>query len=154
VLTSAVVPLREPAAVDLRARLRPDVKPSEVQALLERGVRIPVRAEPHISLEEVDSDEVVVRITATPEAESDGSRLADEILAAIGRLAIEGQTEERRVARVAKRRAPTDDDGRDGDAGRFSGATEGIEPDDRGAGRQDADRAGSVGRVDARGDVR
>ena len=39
VLTSAVVPLREPAAVDLRARLRPDVKPSEVQTLLENGVR-------------------------------------------------------------------------------------------------------------------
>ena len=35
VLSSAVVPLREPAAVDLRARLRPDVKPSEVQQLLQ-----------------------------------------------------------------------------------------------------------------------
>ena len=51
VLTSAVVPLREPAAVDLRARLHPDVKPSEVQRLLEVGVKTPVRAEPHISLE-------------------------------------------------------------------------------------------------------
>jgi small-conductance mechanosensitive channel len=30
VLSAAVVPLREPAAVDLRARLRPDVRPSEV----------------------------------------------------------------------------------------------------------------------------
>ena len=80
VLSSAVVPLREPAAVDLRARLRPDVKPSEVQELLHRGVRIPVRAEPHISLEEIDSDEVVVRIAATPESEEDGPRLADEVL--------------------------------------------------------------------------
>ena len=61
VLARRVVPLREPAAVDLRARLRPDVKPSEVQALLERGVTTPVRAEPHIALEEVDADEVVVR---------------------------------------------------------------------------------------------
>src|SRR5829696_7571836 len=43
VLTSAVVPLREPAAVDLRARLRPDVKPSEVQQLLQDAVRTPVR---------------------------------------------------------------------------------------------------------------
>ena len=83
VLTSAVVPLREPAAVDLRARLRPDVKPSEVQKLLETGVRIPVRAEPHISLEEIDSDEVIVRIAATPESEADGPRLADEVLSAI-----------------------------------------------------------------------
>jgi hypothetical protein len=42
-----------------------------------------VRAEPHIGLEEIDADELVVRIAATPAAESDGPRLADEILAAI-----------------------------------------------------------------------
>jgi small conductance mechanosensitive channel len=84
VLTAAVVPLREPAAVDLRARLRPDVRPSDLQALLEDNVRTPTRSEPHISLEEVDRDEVIVRIAATPLAESDGPRLADEVLAAIG----------------------------------------------------------------------
>jgi len=99
VLSSAVVPLREPAAVDLRARLRPDVKPSEVQQLLETGVRIPVRAEPHISLEEIDSDEVVVRIAATPESEADGPRLADEVLAAIASVTREGDTDERMAAR-------------------------------------------------------
>jgi hypothetical protein len=43
-----------------------------------------VRAEPHISLEEVDRDEVIVRIAATPVSESDGPQLADEVLAAIG----------------------------------------------------------------------
>jgi hypothetical protein len=84
VLSAAVVPLREPAAVDLRARLRPDVKPSALQSLLEENVRTPVRSEPHISLEEVDHDEVVVRIAATPVNDSDGPGLADEILAAIG----------------------------------------------------------------------
>jgi small conductance mechanosensitive channel len=99
VLTSAVVPLREPAAVDLRARLRPDVKPSEVQRLLEEGVRIPVRHEPHISLEEIDSDEVVVRIAATPESEADGPRLADEVLSAIASVTREGDTDERMAAR-------------------------------------------------------
>jgi small-conductance mechanosensitive channel len=99
VLSSAVVPLREPAAVDLRARLRPDVKPSEVQELLHRGVRIPVRAEPHISLEEIDSDEVVVRIAATPESEEDGPRLADEVLSAIASVTREGDTDERMAAR-------------------------------------------------------
>src|SRR4051812_16372236 len=83
VLTAAVVPLREPASVDLRARLRPDVRPSDLQALLEDTVRTPVRSEPHISLEEVDRDEVIVRIAATPVSESDGPRLADEVLAAI-----------------------------------------------------------------------
>ena len=103
VLTSAVVPLREPAAVDLRARLRPDVKPSEVQELLQQGVRIPVRAEPHISLEEIDSDEVVVRIAATPESEEDGPRLADEVLSAIASVTREGDTAERLAARDARR---------------------------------------------------
>ena len=83
VLTAAVVPLREPASVDLRARLRPDVTPSDVQALLEDTVQTPVRGEPHISLEEIDRDEVVVRIAATPLADADGPRLADEVLAAI-----------------------------------------------------------------------
>ena len=47
-------------------------------------VRTPTRSEPHISLEEVDRDEVVVRIAATPLSESDGPKLADEVLAAIG----------------------------------------------------------------------
>ncbi len=102
VLSSAVVPLREPAAVDLRARLRPDVKPSEVQRLLHEGVRIPVRAEPHISLEEIDSDEVVVRIAATPESEEDGPRLADEVLSAIASITREGDTDERMAARTAR----------------------------------------------------
>jgi small-conductance mechanosensitive channel len=84
VLTSAVVPLREPAAVDLRARLRPDVRPSDLQALLENNVQTPTRTEPHISLEEVDRDEVIVRIAATPVEDADGPQLADEVLAAIG----------------------------------------------------------------------
>jgi small-conductance mechanosensitive channel len=84
VLSSAVVPLREPAAVDLLARLRPDVRPSDVQTLLEDAIETPVRGEPTISLEEVDADEVVVRIQATPLSDDDGPRLADEVLAAVG----------------------------------------------------------------------
>jgi small-conductance mechanosensitive channel len=99
VLSAAVVPLREPAAVDLIARLRPDVRPSEVQQLLRDAIDIPIRAEPHISLEEIDSDEVVVRVAATPEDENDGPRLADEILSAISHATREGHTEERRLRR-------------------------------------------------------
>jgi small conductance mechanosensitive channel len=101
VLSAAVVPLREPAGVDLRARLRPDVKPTDVQEMLETYVETPMRGEPHVSLEEIDADEVVVRIGATPLVESDGPRLADEILAAIAELAQEGNTEERLQARQA-----------------------------------------------------
>jgi small-conductance mechanosensitive channel len=100
VLSAAVVPLREPAGVDLRARLRPDVKPTDVQGMLDEHLTISVRGEPNIILEEIDADEVVVRITATPETDSDGPRLADEILAAISALAQEGHTEERMRARM------------------------------------------------------
>jgi small-conductance mechanosensitive channel len=98
VLSAAVVPLREPAGVDLRARLRPDVKPTDVQHMLDRHLRTATRTPPTISLEEVDAEEVVVRIQATPDVESDGPRLADEILAAISSLAQEGHTEERLAA--------------------------------------------------------
>jgi small-conductance mechanosensitive channel len=100
VLSAAVVPLREPSGVDLRARLRPDVKPSDVQSVIDSHIDTPTRGEPRIELEEIDADEVVVRIRATPESEADGPRLADEILAAISSLAQEGYTEERQVARA------------------------------------------------------
>jgi small-conductance mechanosensitive channel len=86
VLSAAVVPLREPASVSLRARLRAGVQPSEIQKMLDDAVTVPTRSRPHIGLEEVDAEEVVVRIAATPESSSDGSKLADEILAAVGRL--------------------------------------------------------------------
>ena len=51
----------------LFARLRPRrAGPSDVQTLLEDAISTPVRGEPTIALEEVDADEVVVRIQATP----------------------------------------------------------------------------------------
>lgn len=83
VLSVAVVPLREPAGVDLRARLRPGVTPSDIQRLLEETLMTPVRGEPHVTLEELDGDEVVVRIQAVPENASDGPRLASEVLSAV-----------------------------------------------------------------------
>jgi small conductance mechanosensitive channel len=86
VLSAAVVPLREPASVDLRARLRPDIKPSDVQSILHDAIKTPVRGEPSIALEEVDAEEVVVRIQATPLSNADGPKLADEVLAAVGEV--------------------------------------------------------------------
>jgi hypothetical protein len=62
------------------------VQPSSVQELLDDTVTVPTRARPHIGLEEVDADEVIVRIAATPESGSDGPKLADEILDAISTL--------------------------------------------------------------------
>jgi small conductance mechanosensitive channel len=83
VLNVAIVPLREPDGVDLRARLPADVTPLEVQQLLDSAIETPMRSQPQIALEELDGDEVVVRITAAPERPSDGPRLASEVLEAV-----------------------------------------------------------------------
>src|SRR4051794_4941877 len=84
VLNVAVVPWREPDAVDLRARLRPGVTPADIQALLDEKVHTPVRERPRIVLEELDDAEVGVRIQATPVSEADGPHLATEGLVAVG----------------------------------------------------------------------
>jgi small-conductance mechanosensitive channel len=83
VLSVAITPLREPDAVALRARFPADVRPSAVQELLEQGIDVPIRDLPDIELLEMDGDDVVVQITATPERSTDGSRLADQMLAVI-----------------------------------------------------------------------
>jgi small-conductance mechanosensitive channel len=92
VLNSAVVPLREPGAVDVRARLQPEVKPTDLQAQLEESISTPVRSAPHIQLEEVDNDEVVLRITATPKRDRDGPQLANEVLEALRAIAANGDS--------------------------------------------------------------
>lgn len=86
VLGAAVVPLREPQAVDVRVRLHRGMKPSAVQALLRDTITVPLRATPHIALEEIDGDRVVIGIQATPEYARDGARLADAILEAVASL--------------------------------------------------------------------
>ena len=83
VLNSAVEPLREPAKVDLLARFPRDVRPSAVQALVQERITVPTIDRPHIELEEVDGEEVLMRIEATPRTDTDGPRLADEVLAAV-----------------------------------------------------------------------
>jgi small conductance mechanosensitive channel len=80
VLSVSVTPIREPDAVDLRARLRPGVTPGDLQALLEESLQTPLRDAPRITLEELDGEEVVVRISATPRHASDGQQLASELL--------------------------------------------------------------------------
>jgi small-conductance mechanosensitive channel len=86
VLAAAIVPLREPAGVDLRVRFDRGVKPSELQSYFEGAIQTRVRSDISIGVESVGQDEVVMRIRATPEHDRDGARLADEILAAIDRL--------------------------------------------------------------------
>jgi small-conductance mechanosensitive channel len=83
VLNVAVVPLRVPTGVDLRARLRPGVTPTDIQELLEREITVPLREPPWITLEEIDGDEVVVRVGATPRDRADGPKLANEVMGAV-----------------------------------------------------------------------
>ena len=85
VLNVAVLPLREPEAVNLRARLRAGMTPSDLQELLEASLKTPLRDAPRITLEELDGDEVVVRIAATPVVASEGRHLASELLSIVSR---------------------------------------------------------------------
>ena len=82
VLAAAVVPLREPDSIDVKVRLTHGVRPSQVQAILEDEIGTPTSSK-GVLLEEVDGDDVVVRVKATPELANDGPRLADEIMAAL-----------------------------------------------------------------------
>ena len=80
VLNVAVLPLREPEGVNLRARLRAGMTPGDLQEVLERSLQTPLRDSPRITLEELDGDEVVVRISATPRVAAQGRQLASELL--------------------------------------------------------------------------
>lgn len=84
VLSVAILPLREPDGVDLRARFPARTTPSAVQELLEERVSTPTRDRPSVRLEELDGDDVIMRIAAVPEVAADGPRLAGEVLDAIG----------------------------------------------------------------------
>jgi small-conductance mechanosensitive channel len=83
VLAAAVLPLREPAPVDVRVRLGRGIRPSQVQEILDDRIRTPTRRAAEVILEEVDGDEVVVRVQATPDRAHDGARLADEVIDAL-----------------------------------------------------------------------
>ena len=84
VLAAAVVPIREPESVDVKVRLSSGVRPSQVQAILDDQVATPTR-DPgaRVLLEEVDGNDLVVRVQATPQHARDGAALADEIIGAL-----------------------------------------------------------------------
>ncbi len=79
----AISPLREPERVELRARFGAETSPRDVQELLEREISVPLRYPPHIGVEEIDRDEVIVKIISTPLNPADGSQLAAEVLAGV-----------------------------------------------------------------------
>ena len=88
VLSVAVVPLREPAGVDLFASLRPGVTPVEVESALAGRITIPTRGPPGVELEELDADHVGVRIRVSPVNPADGARLASEVVQAVADYAV------------------------------------------------------------------
>ena len=85
VLNVAILPLREPEAVNLRARLAAGMTPGDLQETLEKSLQTPLRDAPRITLEELDGEEVVVRISATPRVASQGRQLASELLSVVSR---------------------------------------------------------------------
>jgi small-conductance mechanosensitive channel len=85
VLNVAVLPLREPEAVNLRARLPAGMSPGDLQEILETSLQTALRDAPRITLEELDGEEAVVRISATPRVASEGRVLASELLSVVSR---------------------------------------------------------------------
>jgi small-conductance mechanosensitive channel len=82
-ISLVVVPLREPAKVDLKARFSHDASPRRIEEQLLGAIRVPTRYPPSVSLEEVDEESVVLRVSATPLRPDDGSQLAEEVLGAL-----------------------------------------------------------------------
>jgi small-conductance mechanosensitive channel len=91
VLASAVMPLREPDSIDVRIRLNAGIRPSQVQAILDQQIRTPTRNRAKVLLEEIDSEDVVIRVQATPDHADDGAKLADEVIAALSAVTGEHQ---------------------------------------------------------------
>jgi small-conductance mechanosensitive channel len=79
-LNLAIVPLREPKGIDVKARFDSHISPRVVQKMLRQAITVPTLREPQIWLEEIDLDEVVLQISATPVDPDDGAHLAEQIL--------------------------------------------------------------------------
>jgi small conductance mechanosensitive channel len=86
VLAAAIVPVREPDGVDLRARLESDIRPSEVERLLRESISVETRSEPEVELEEMEAGRVLFRVRATPADSEDGPDLADQVVAALDKV--------------------------------------------------------------------
>ena len=83
IMQLAVIPINEPERVELRAKFSASVTPQRLQRMLEKAVTVPLRNPPHVTLEEVDGDEITVGIIAAPLNPADGAKLSSDVLAAI-----------------------------------------------------------------------
>ena len=92
VLAAAVVPIREPDPVDVKVRLRSGISMTQIQEILDDQVTTPTRTPASVLLEEIDGDDVVVRVRATPERAAEGAHLADQIVGALATVTGEHAT--------------------------------------------------------------
>ena len=83
VLSAVVVPIREPDSVNVKVRLGRGIRVTQVQEILDDRVKTPTRQKASVLLEQLDGDDVIVRVQATPDRADDGARLADEIIDAL-----------------------------------------------------------------------
>jgi len=88
VLAAAIVPLREPASVDVKVRLPAGMRPSDMQEMLDQQVTTATRGgKVNVLIQELDGDALIVRVQATPDRAADGPKLADEIVAVLSAVA-------------------------------------------------------------------
>jgi small conductance mechanosensitive channel len=80
VMGAVVVPIRQPAPVDVRVKLNPGVRPSQAQAILDSELAEDTLGATTVVLEEINGDDVFIRVRATPEDSDLSGRLADEII--------------------------------------------------------------------------
>ena len=76
----AVIPLREPERVEFRARFHAETSSREVEEMVENAITVPLRYPPHIAVEELDRDDVVVGIVSTPANLRDSAKLGTSAL--------------------------------------------------------------------------
>lgn len=80
ILQLAVIPLREPDRVEMRARFDSSTTPAQVERQIADHISVPIRRGPDITLEELDGDDLVLNISATPLNPQDGAQLAEDVL--------------------------------------------------------------------------
>jgi small-conductance mechanosensitive channel len=84
-LTLVIVPLREPDRLDVRVRFREAASPRWIEERQRETITVPTRYPPHVGLEQIDEDGIVLRVNATPRPQ-DRSELADPVLEALEAL--------------------------------------------------------------------
>jgi small conductance mechanosensitive channel len=83
ILSMSARPIREPDAVDMRARLPLNVDPEAVQRRVDESLSVSAKGPSHVALEELDGEDVIVRVRATPQRPDEGGRLAHDVLQAV-----------------------------------------------------------------------